>query len=109
MRFSVGWRVALTYLASGLTFAIVSGWIIGRLIPHPHRTVAKLRQNLFLVALFVARSRNGGDKVLLVPEDLSVRDSHEIFACTQPHIVQQLIDALQHRAFGFGPSAFEPG
>lgn len=27
----VGWRVALTYLAFGLTIAIVSGWIIGRL------------------------------------------------------------------------------
>jgi uncharacterized membrane protein YraQ (UPF0718 family) len=27
----VGWKVALTYLAFGLTVAIVSGWIIGRL------------------------------------------------------------------------------
>lgn len=27
----VGWRVALTYLAFGLTIAIVSGWVIGRL------------------------------------------------------------------------------
>ena len=27
----VGWKVALTYLAFGLTIAIVSGWIIGRL------------------------------------------------------------------------------
>lgn len=27
----VGWQVALTYLAFGLTIAIVSGWIIGRL------------------------------------------------------------------------------
>jgi uncharacterized membrane protein YraQ (UPF0718 family) len=27
----VGWKVALTYLAFGLSIAIVSGWIIGRL------------------------------------------------------------------------------
>ena len=27
----VGWKVALTYLAFGLTLAIVSGWVIGRL------------------------------------------------------------------------------
>jgi uncharacterized membrane protein YraQ (UPF0718 family) len=27
----VGWKVALTYLAFGLTVAIVSGWVIGRL------------------------------------------------------------------------------
>lgn len=27
----VGWRVALTYLAFGLTVAVVAGWIIGRL------------------------------------------------------------------------------
>lgn len=27
----VGWKVALTYLAFGLTIAIVSGWVIGRL------------------------------------------------------------------------------
>lgn len=27
----LGWRVALTYLAFGLTLAIVSGWVIGRL------------------------------------------------------------------------------
>ena len=27
----LGWKVALTYLVFGLTVAIVSGWIIGRL------------------------------------------------------------------------------
>ena len=27
----VGWKVALTYLGFGLTVAIVSGWVIGRL------------------------------------------------------------------------------
>jgi uncharacterized membrane protein YraQ (UPF0718 family) len=56
----VGWKVALTYLAFGLTVAIVSGWVIGRL--HLEHWLEEWVRNI--------RSTS----IDLLPEDLTVVD-----------------------------------